>query len=83
MATLIKIGKTYINLDNVTEIEDGASGVLIVTFLGSATDPNCEVFSGDDAATLRAWLDNGGARDIAAELAGYQQRIEDIKNSPY
>jgi hypothetical protein len=72
MATLIRIGKTYINLDNVTSIDDLVSNHIRVYF---ATGNFADAYDAD-AATLRAWLD-WQARDIAAELAGRFVDAED------
>lgn len=70
MAQLIRLPSgLVVNLDNVSMIAEDTSRVY---FVGSEDD---FVTITDDAVTLRAWLDTGGARDIAAEMAGRQSPV--------
>ena len=68
MATLIKIGDRYINLDNVTSIMPlnneyaGKPGVLQIEYVGRVSeDYGAEWVEGDDAKMLRFWLDQRSA----------------------
>jgi hypothetical protein len=60
---IIKIGKTYINLDNVASIspvtmEGIQPGTMEVEFIGRQNeDWGSMWFEGDDAVVLRRWLD--------------------------
>ncbi len=69
---LIKIGGTYLNLDQVTRIDDDGSELMVqfaVTVSGPDEFPRIPdgiVFQGADAVALRAYLD-GRTDDVLAE----------------
>lgn len=59
----IKVGKSFLNLDNVNEVRPGILGSLDVFFGGLATDGNTleynvTNFDGAEGEALLAWLDS-------------------------
>ena len=59
---VVKVGKDrYVNLDRMTHVESGRKGKLLVHFAvggGDSSGPSCRtVLEGEEADTLRSWLD--------------------------
>ncbi|NJP04928.1 MAG: hypothetical protein HC837_04510 [Chloroflexaceae bacterium] len=78
MATLLKVGNTFINLDTVTEIHsyelNGWNVIMYYTATGYRDDgepmQDFEHFTGEDAEALRMWFE----RNSTDVLAWYRRQ---------
>jgi hypothetical protein len=76
MATLVTLGTSTLNLDQITEIVERGGGYRVFCAVGfySGTDERQELaysdYSGDEAEALRAWLWTHAERPSATEPEG-------------